>query len=229
MKLHWSPRSPFVRKVMIVAHEKGLVERLECVRSVVAYAAAPNEDVLRDNPLGKIPALVLEDGRCLFDSPVICEYLDALDGHPTLLPKEGADRFAQLRWQALGDGMTDILLLWRNEQMRPGGEYGVVVKAFERKIRASFAQLETEAVSLSDTPFGLGQIAIICAIGQLDFRFRNSHWRAAHPRLADWHDAVLGRDSVARTAPQDDPSPVAVNPAFDPNSSPINFLEVRPV
>lgn len=229
MKLHWSPRSPFVRKVMIVAQEKGLTERLECVRSVVAYAAAPNEDVLRDNPLGKIPALVLDDGTCLFDSPVICEYLDGLDGQSTLLPKDGAGRFAQLRWQALGDGITDILLLWRNEQMRPGGEYAVVVKAFDRKIRASFAQLEKEAGLLSDTPFGLGQIAIICAIGQLDFRFRGSHWRAAHPRLAAWYDKMGARDSVASTAPQDDPSPVAVNPDFDPNASPINFLEVRPV
>lgn len=229
MKLHWSPRSPFVRKVMIVAHEKGLTGRLDCVRSVVAYAAAPNEEVLRDNPLGKIPALVLDDGTCLFDSPVICEYLDGLDGRPTLLPKDGAGRWAQLRWQALGDGMTDILLLWRNEQMRPGGEYAVVVKAFDRKIRASFAQLNAEARLLSDMPFGLGHIAIICAIGQLDFRFRDSHWRDAFPVLAAWYDKVGARDSVARSAPQDDPSPVAVDPAFDPNSSPINFLEVRPV
>ena len=79
MKLHWSPRSPFVRKVMIVAHERGLLGRLQCVRTVAAMTT-PHAALMRDNPLSKIPTLVLDDGMALYDSPVICEYLDALAG-----------------------------------------------------------------------------------------------------------------------------------------------------
>src|SRR3546814_15919853 len=92
MKLHWSPRSPFVRKVMITLHEAGLVERVELVRSVVAFAAAPNPEVLADNPLGKIPALILDDGTALFDSRVICEFLDGLHDRARLFPAAGPER-----------------------------------------------------------------------------------------------------------------------------------------
>ena len=79
MKLHWSPRSPFVRKVMIVAHERGLAGRITCMRTVAAMTK-PHAELMKDNPLSKIPTLVLDDGTVLYDSPVICEYLDALDG-----------------------------------------------------------------------------------------------------------------------------------------------------
>src|SRR6516165_7432240 len=98
MKLHWSPRSPFVRKVMIAAHETGLVDLWTCVRTVVAMTA-PNAALLPDNPLSKIPTLVLDDGSALYDSGVICEYLDALDGKPQLFPAEGAARLIALRRQ----------------------------------------------------------------------------------------------------------------------------------
>src|SRR3974390_2459469 len=91
MKLHWSPRSPFVRKVMIVAHERGLVDRLICVRTIAA-TAKPHPELMKDNPLSKIPTLVLDDGTALYDSPVICEYLDAVDGTPKLFPQQGKPR-----------------------------------------------------------------------------------------------------------------------------------------
>ncbi len=87
MKLHWSLRSPFVRKVMIVAHERRLVDRLDCMRTVAAMTK-PHAGLMKDNPLSKIPTLVLDDGTALYDSPVICEYLDALDGQPQLFPLE---------------------------------------------------------------------------------------------------------------------------------------------
>ena len=212
---------------MIVLHETGLLDHVQCERSVVAYAAKPNEDVLKDNPLGKIPTLVLDDGTSLIDSPVICEYLDTLHAGPRLLPESGETRFRELRWQALGDGMTDILLLWRNEQMRPDGSYEVVTAAFDRKVRACFAQLEREADMLSSSAFGLGQIAIICAIGQLDFRFPNSHWHKAHPKLAAWYARVSERPSIAATVPEDDASSAATRPDFDNSVSPINFLGVQ--
>jgi glutathione S-transferase len=222
VKLHWSPRSPFVRKVMIVLHEKRLLDQVETVRSVVGHAAKPNEAVLVDNPLGKIPALVLGDGTSLFDSPVICEYLDGLGDGARLLPASGPERLRQLRWQALGDGIADILILWRNEQIRDGGPWRAVTAAFDRKLRASFAALEGEAAALGARPFGLGQIAILCAIGQLDFRFSGSNWRRACPGLATWQAEAARRPSVAATMPVDDPLPVAAVPGSDA-VSPIDF------
>jgi Glutathione S-transferase, N-terminal domain len=105
MKLHWSPRSPFVGKVMIVAHERGLVDRLSCVRTVAAMTT-PHAELMRDNPLSKIPTLVLDDGTVLYDSPVICEYLDALDGKPQLFPRDREPRMLALRRQVLGEAFS---------------------------------------------------------------------------------------------------------------------------
>src|SRR4051812_26133977 len=109
MKLHWSPRSPFVRKVMIVAHELGLAERLACVRTVAA-TTKPHAELMRDNPLSKIPTLVLDDGTVLYDSRVICEYLDGLHSGRKLFPTDPKARMVALRRQALGDGALDFLL-----------------------------------------------------------------------------------------------------------------------
>ena len=120
MKLHWSPRSPFVRKVMIVAHERGVVSRLECVRTVAA-TAKPHAELMKDNPLSKIPTLVLDDGTVIYDSPVICEYFDSLgdlEDAPKLFPADPKARLVALRRQALGDGFLDLLVLLRDERMR---------------------------------------------------------------------------------------------------------------
>jgi glutathione S-transferase len=209
---------------MIVLHETGLLARVECVRSVVAFSAAPNETVLKDNPLGKIPTLVLDDGTALFDSRVICEYLDSLHDGEKLFPSEGAMRFRQLRWLAFADGLTDLLLLSRIERMRPDGPYDVHVNAFEVKMRASFAALKKEAVSLAESPFGIGQIAMVCALGQMDLRFRGSNWEAAHPALYDWYRKMQARPSVEATMIEDDSGPTATT-AHDSNS-PFTFAEV---
>lgn len=205
MKLHWSPRSPFVRKVMIVLHETGLLDRVECVRTVVAMAAAPNPALLPDNPIGKIPTLVLDDGTALPDSRVISEYLDTLHRGQRLFPAEGAARFRQLRWQALADGLTDVLLLWRNERIRPEGtQYPAVISAFETKVRHAFAMFDRETAALAGEPFGIGQIALVCTLGQMDFRFGDSRWREGNPALARWYDDIATRPSVAATAIKDD-------------------------
>ena len=115
MKLHWSPRSPFVRKVMIVAHERGLADRITRVRTVAA-TSKPHAELMKDNPLSKIPTLALDDGMVIYDSPVISEYLDELDGTPKLFPKEPKARLEALRRQALGDGFLDLLVLLRDER-----------------------------------------------------------------------------------------------------------------
>src|SRR5262245_60291543 len=117
MKLHWSPRSPQVRKVMIVLHEIGMVDRVRRVRSVVD-PLVPNLALMDENPLSKIPTLVLDDGTVIYDSPVICEYLDTLHANPKLVPAGSKERLVALQRQALGDGFTEFLLLWRNERAR---------------------------------------------------------------------------------------------------------------
>ena len=117
MKLHWSPRSPYVRKVMIVAHELGVADRIETVRTIVG-GTTPHLELMSENPLGKIPTLVLEDGTILYDSPVICEYLDTLHGGEKLFPS-GAERWTALRRLALGDGMLDVALASLGERFRP--------------------------------------------------------------------------------------------------------------
>lgn len=191
---------------MIVLHETGQIDRVDCVRTIVGFLRPPQADILDDNPLGKIPALVLDDGRCIFDSRVICEYLDAAHSGERLLPAEGAARIAHLRWQAFGDGITDILLLLRIEYLREHADPGILL-GFKSKLSASFKRLELEAKELASTAFGLGQISIVCAIGQLDFRYSQSNWRAAFPALADWHSACSERASVKATAPIDDAAP----------------------
>src|SRR5499425_2367710 len=185
MKLHWSPRSPFVRKVMIVAHERGLAYRLTCVRTVAAMTT-PHAGLMRDNPLSKIPTLVLDDGTALYDSAVICEYLDALDGKPRLFPAAGAARFMALRRQALGDRFLDLLVLTRNELLRPQPSQPHLASAAERTA-AVLDNLETEADALAASAFTIGHIAIGCALAYLDFRFAEQGWRKHHPRLSSWH------------------------------------------
>ncbi len=199
MKLFWSPRSPFVRKVMIVVHETGLAADVECVRETVALHLPPNQEVLRHNPLGKIPALITNEGKTLFDSRVICEYLDtrAASG---LFPADPDARFDHLRWQALGDGLTDILLIWRTELTREAGPWQAIAEGWQAKVTASMTQLEQEAGTLASTSFGIGQIAVVCALGQLDFRWPDCAWRDHFPGLKAFESAMAGRASVQTTA-----------------------------
>jgi glutathione S-transferase len=202
MKLHWSPRSPFVRKVMIVAHERGLVDRLTCVRTIAA-AAKPHAELMKDNPLSKIPALVLNDGSVLYDSPVICEYLDALDDAPKLFPRPGKARMTALRRQALGDGFLDMMVMLRDERARAQSSDIHMASTAVRKA-AVLESLEREAEALTWSPFGIGHIAIGCALSYLDFRFGDEDWRKGHLRLANWHAALAARPSVHATHPVDD-------------------------
>jgi len=202
MKLHWSPRSPFVRKVMIVAHERGLADRVVCVRTVAA-TSKPHAELMKDNPLSKIPTLVLDDGTVIYDSPVISEHLDALDGDPKLFPREPKARLDALRRQALGDGFLDLLVLLRDERMRAQPSEAHMASAAVRKA-AVLKNLETDAPALASTPFGIGHIAIGCALSYLDFRYADEDWRKDHPRLADWHAAFAARPSVRATEPIDD-------------------------
>src|SRR3954453_6870114 len=111
MLLHWSPRSPFVRKVMIAAHELGLSERIDTVRTVVA-ASQPNTELMKDNPQSRLPTLRLADGTAIYDSPVICEYFDMLAGGGKLFPQDFSDRLVAVRRHSLGGGLFCTFVLW---------------------------------------------------------------------------------------------------------------------
>jgi glutathione S-transferase len=200
LRLHWSPKSPYVRKVLICAHELGLADRLELVRSVAAMSK-PNARLMQDNPLSKIPTLVLEDGFALFDSAVICEYLDEL-GAGTLFPRAGSDQWQALRGHAFGDGLLDALILWRNERER-AAPLPALLEAFELKTRAALKQLDDEAQALNETAFSIGHIALGCALGYLDYRFDAFGWRAQAPRLAEWDAEMRTRPSFQATEPID--------------------------
>jgi glutathione S-transferase len=197
MKLHWSPRSPFVRKVMVFAHETGLIDRLTCIRTVVAMNT-PNDALLPDNPLSKIPTLVLDDGTSLYDSSVICEYLDTLHDRTKLFPAEGLVRWMALRRQALGDGFLDVLLLWRYERERSQPSQKLL-DSFATKYRATMMALEQEAAMLERTAFGIGHIAVGCSLSYLDFRFNDFGWRSGYPQIAAWHASFAQRSSTKAT------------------------------
>lgn len=197
MKLHWSPRSPFVRKVMVAAHELGLVDRLSLVRTLVAMKTT-NKVLQSDNPLSKIPTLVLDDGTPLYDSIVICEYLDTLHAGAKLFPADPKAKWIALRRHALGDGLLDLLILWRNERERehPSPEF---LKTFQEKYAASLDMLEDDAAAVAVTPFGIGHIAIGCALSYSDFRFPDLDWRRDHPQIAAWHKTFCERPSARAT------------------------------
>jgi len=207
MKLHWSPRSPFVRKVMIVLHETGLVDRVECVRNVVGMNQ-PNEHVLIDNPLNKIPTMVLADGRVLFDSRVICEYLDGLHEGPRLIPEDGSAYFQAMTWQSLGDGFIDLLLLWRNWHIHRGLAYDNAddpyLSTFSLKSQRTLCALEALAPTLQDTDLNIGHIAIACTLGHLDFRWEFLDWRKDSPQLAAWYRDFSRRPSAIATLVRND-------------------------
>jgi glutathione S-transferase len=203
MKLHWSPRSPYVRKVMIAAHELGLADRLQTVRTVVG-GTLPHLELMRDNPLGKIPTLVLADGTIIYDSPVICEYLDTLHAGAKLFP-DWPDRLTALRRLALGDGMLDIALAWLGERFRPQETQSKPhMTLWQAKLRCCVEALEQEADALVEGRFTIGHISIGIALAYLDFRFSDLNWRDGHPRLAAWHAMFDARASVQANPPVDD-------------------------
>lgn len=203
MKLHWSPRSPFVRKVLVCAHELGIAVRLEKVYTLVSLRKS-NEDMLRVNPIGRIPALVLDDGSVLYDSVVICEYLDATYGG-RLFPPQGAARWDALRRHALANGMLETGILWLNERTRPAAQQSPEMHAaLERKIRSALAAAEIEADRLTANAPDIGDLTLGVALGYLDFRYADLKWRDAAPRLARAYETLASRTSLRETQPYEE-------------------------
>lgn len=203
MKLFWSSRSPFVRKVMIFAHETGLADRIVCERTVVA-PTKPNADVMRLNPLNKLPTLILDDGRPLYDSRVIVEYLDGIHDGPKRIPEAGPERFDALRVQALCDGVLDFLLVGLSERARPEAQQSADLKAaLALKFKAAFDALDVEAKRLDLGRFGLPEVAVAAVVGYADFRYGAERWRDGRPALAAFAEQIADRASVVATAHAD--------------------------
>jgi glutathione S-transferase len=185
MILRSSPASPFARKCNIAASLLGLSSQIEIVNADTNDAADPLRE---QNPVGKIPVLVLDDGSTLFDSRVILEYLDQRAGGGKIIPREQAARFAALRLQALADGMTDaqILLIYEGRWRPPEHHVQKWTDYQAGKIKRGLATLEAAPPPLDPVP-NVGQIALACFLGHRDLRFPGS-WRDSHPKLAAWLD-----------------------------------------
>jgi glutathione S-transferase len=200
MKLYYSPSSPYVRKVSIVALETGLDSRIERVPGNTT-PVAPNEAVAKVNPLAKVPALVTDDGQVLFDSRVICEYLDSLHQGAKFFPA-GAARWPALRLQALADGLLDAALLVRYEGfLRPEDKrWQDWANGQMLKIRGALTEIEKLAPGFGDT-VDIGTVSVACALGYLDFRYDDMNWRGSHPQTAAWAARFFARPSVKATVP----------------------------
>jgi len=198
MKLLHSPTSPYVRKVRVVALEKGLSSRIELV---FAQPWPDPAGVSAANPLGKVPVLLLEDGTPLYDSPVICEYLDSLVPARPLIPYDGAGRWLVLRRQALADGILDAAVGMVMEGRRPAAEQSA--SAQERAldaVRRGVAALRTE-LEPAEEAFDLGQISIAVALGYLEFRLSHLDLGTAERGVAGFWATVKARPSFVATQP----------------------------
>jgi glutathione S-transferase len=200
LTLRTSPASPFGRKAKIAISVLGLDRD---VRIEAASTQDPEDPLSKQNPLGKIPVLLGDDGEALYDSPVILEYLDDRAGGGRILPKESQRRFAALRLQALADGLMDASVLISYEtRYRPVEKHEPKWLDLQAgKVARSLTWLEGAPPGIGSPP-DVGQIALACALGYRDFRFAGT-WRKDHPRLVGWLEDFAARvPAFAATAPQ---------------------------
>lgn len=203
LKLFYAPTSPYVRKVMVSATLLGLSDRIEKLGSA-AHPVNRDQDIAAFNPLAKVPTAITVQGQVLFDSRVICAYLDDLDGKHRLFPA-GQAHWVALTWQSLGDGLLDAALLARYEvTARPQErQWPGWVDAQMTKIHACLAAIDSAAHTLSIHAPTIGEITLGCALGYLDFRFAHLDWRAAYPQAAVWFTAFNATPAMAATIPFD--------------------------
>lgn len=198
MKIFHSPASPFVRKCLVAAFELGLSDRIERLPAA-AHPIDRDRTIVAHNPLGKVPTLITDDGAALYDSRVICEYLNDLGGGG-LLPAQGPARWRTLVEQSLADGICDAAVLARYETaVRPEAlRWNDWTTGQLDKIACGLAELEARAAGFGDR-VDLGTIAFACALGYLDYRYASLAWRETHPNAAAWFEWFGGRDSMVAT------------------------------
>lgn len=199
MKLCYSATSPFARKSVIVALEKGLKDQIE-------FTQPDMSDVFKginpSNPLGKIPSLELDTGEVIFDSIIIAEYLDAKDGNPTLIPSDALERAKVMTLHTIANGMTDAAFSrrWDNTMLPEGERSPTWCDRLKVAMDNSVDELERRVDEFAGE-VNIGTIAVACGLGYFDFRFSHEDWREGHPKLAAWYDEFSKRPSIAETAP----------------------------
>jgi glutathione S-transferase len=196
MKLAYSPASPYVRKVTACAIKRGLGDKIERLKIGTTDPA-----LLQYNALSKVPTLITDDGACLFDSPVICQYLDSIGPAPKLFPAAGPARWKALTQEALADGILDATQPRRRELTLPqdDGRKGYIALQ-QGKVARAVDEFEKQAGALGDLTT-IGEITIGVALGYLDFRYANEPWRPGHPRLEAWYAKVVKMPPLAETMP----------------------------
>ncbi len=201
MKLAYSPTSPFVRKATASAIELGLADRIERIPTDTRQGA--NAEYRALNPLGKIPALILEDGRVLFDSPVVCAYLQSLasvDKPGVLLPTEEPRAGQAQVWQAAADGILDACVLRFLESLRPDGERSPAwIARQETSVQAACAWFEQQP--FQEHGFSLGTLTLAVALDYIPLRYPEYEWRTLHPKLATWQEGFSERPCLKETVP----------------------------
>lgn len=200
MKLYHAPASPFVRKVMVLLHEVGAVDRVTLIPAA-GNPLDPGTLPVDRNPLGKIPALERPDGPALYDSRVITRYLDQL--LDARLYPAAPQLWDTLTIEATGDGIAEAAVLMRYEMhLRPEAARSADwIEAQWQKVTRALAVLEDRWMSHLAGPIDMGQVAVGCALGYLDFRHGDRDWRSRHPALAAWHAAFAERPAMRATAP----------------------------
>jgi glutathione S-transferase len=198
MKCIVTGNSPFARKVRVAAIETGQRDKIEWQ---VITREQRTEMVPAINPLGKVPVAVLDTGEALYDSPVICAYVDARHDGPKLIPDAAPARWRALRLEALGDGLGEAVIAASQEDQRPGEKRSQgVVDRQKGKTAAALAVLDKAAGDFNDPPL-IGEIAVACALGYMEFRDVVPGWRDAYPALGGWYTEILKRPSFVQTAP----------------------------
>lgn len=202
MVLFHAPLSPFVRKVLLVLHETGQLDRVR-LQTVNISPVSGDEQLNQDNPIGKIPALRLEDGSVLHDSRVICEYLDSQHVGNPLIPREGSARWRRLTLASQADAIMDAAVSSRYESfLRPEDKrWDGWLQAQSQKIRRGLADLEQHHLAEIASGFDIAAIGVACALGYLDLRQPEFGWREQQPGLAEWYAQVSQRPSMLATVP----------------------------
>lgn len=204
MKLHWSPRSPYVRKVMMLAHEVGVVNQITTVRSVAIRNRA-NPDIIQDSPVGRIPVLVLDDDTVLSGSFSICEYLDSLHDGQKMIPAASPQRWRDLELHGIADGLLDTLIFWRGEFMvTPEQRRDDIFETCAEKVEACLDWLEKKVPTFANYDFAIGQITVGVALEYMDFRYDHIDWRSSRPMLTSWHVDFAQRESCKATKVKND-------------------------
>ena len=200
MKLLQSGASPFVRKARVTVIEAGLTDQVSDV-PVIANMSKPNPIINAQNPLGKIPCLVFADGSAIFDSRVICRYLDA-KGLSNLYPENGWD---VLTIEAMGDGIMDsaVAIVYERRLRPPNIVFEDYISWHWEKISRTLDLLDQDKMAFLDGDITAGHISVGCALGYLDFRHDDRDWRAGRDLLATWEAKLSNRPSMAATAPTD--------------------------